>query len=297
MLQLLNEKALKVIYNENMNYEKGQGGLAIYIPTERGYINYNFIHTVHEGRNADMWRLTVANLANASGGIIKQITKDGAEWEMAVRIMDRPDFIGGYAHGDEKYTSLELYVDGVKTEITSLTQCTTFEEIKIMMDSVGYDPSDNVTKALDHHKEYTINKDGIKLDQKVVWTNDYNMRTSSYLAMMPPVKYSVTNSEDIITDSYYTDLNKTPSKIATAGGFSFTTEDVSSVCVFGSKSGVYFTMSKANYNQAKVGSNGMILSDNDGLNYNKMYFVYCGEDTVEAGEIWESTTCYNIEWK
>ena len=296
VLQLENEKALKVIYNENMSYEKGQGGLAIYIPTEKGYINYNFVHSVYADRNADMWRLTVANLANANGGIVKQITKDGAEWEMAVRIMDRPDFIGGYAHGDEIYSSLEVYVDGVKTEITSLKQCTTFTEMKILMDSVGYDPSDGTTKALDHHKEYTIHKDGIKLEQTVEWCKDYQMRKSSYLAMMPPVKYSVTNEEDIITDSCYTDLDETPKTISKTGGFSLTTEGVSSVCVYGEKSGVYFTMSKANYNQSKVGNSEMILSDNGGLNYNKMYFVYCGEDTEEAGEVWDSTTTYQIEW-
>ena len=287
----------KVIYDENMSYDKGQGGLAIYIATEKGYINYNLVHSVIRERNADMWRLTVANLTNADGEIVKQITKNGAEWEMAVRIMDRPDFIGGYAHGDEKYTLFEVYIDGVKTEVTSLRQSTTFEEMKVIVDSIGYDPNDGTTKALAHHKKYRINKEGIRLEQKVEWFHDYDMRKSSYLAMMPPVKHSTISEEDVITDSYYTDLDSTPQIIAKTGGFSFSTEGVISVCVFGEKSGVHFTMSKADYSGSKSESTSMILSDNNGLNYNKMYFVFCGADTVKAGEVWTSTTVYNIEWK
>ena len=286
------------IYDENMSYDSGQGGLAIYLPTEKGYVNYNFVHTINVDRNADMWRLTVVNLHNNKGEFVKQITKDGAEWEMAVRILNRTDFIGGYAHGDEIYSSLELYIDGTLTDITSINQYKTFDEMKIVMDSIGYDPADGTTKALEHHKEYSITKDGITIDQTVTWCNNFTLcnRLGSFLAMMPPLKYSLTDSTDIITDSYYTDLNTTPINLPN-NKLDNTLEDVLSVCVFGEESGIYFTMSKSNVVPILNAGNLMSLTDNSGLNYNKMYFRFAYDCPVETGDVWNATTTYNIEWK
>jgi len=295
---LQTNKSAFAIYDKNMSYDCGKGGLAIFLPTASGYVNYNFVHTINELRNVEMWRLTVVNLYNEQVEFIKQITKNGAEWEMAVRILDRTDFIGGHAHGDEIYTSLEVYMDGTLTDITSINQYKKFDEMKIVMDSIGYDPADGTTKALEHHKEYSITKDGITIDQTVTWCNNFTLcnRLGSFMAMMPPLKYSLTDSSDIITDSYYTNLNTNPIKLPT-DKLSLTLEDVSSVCVFSEDSGISFTMSKSNTSPSCNGGNLMTLSDNGGLNYNKMYFRFAYDCPVIKGDIWKSTTTYNIEWK
>ena len=150
-----------VSYDAEMNYESGTEGLAIYLPTEKGYINYNFVHTVNQDRNVDMWRLSVTNLCDRDGNFIKRITKSGAEWEMAVRIAERPDFIGGYAHGDEKFSSFVLKVDGIEIDdITTLIK-KHFSSMSLVICSEGFDPNDGVTRALEHRKEYIITENGI----------------------------------------------------------------------------------------------------------------------------------------
>lgn len=289
-------KTLKVIYDDTMNYDCGCGGLRIYVPTEKGYVNYNFVHTSSlQYNNADIWRLSVVNLLDNEGGFVNQITRAGAEWEMAVRINNRKDFIGGFAHGDEKFTMLTTYVDGKATDIYSINSYINFNELKIVVDSIGYDPNDGITKVLEHHKEYAFTEKGVTLDQTIIWADDYSLQPSSYLAMMPPLKYSVTDSECIISDSFYTDIDKTA--ISLANSLSLSKENVSSVCVFGSKSGMYFNMSKRNISPIFKSGNTMLLNDNGGLNYNKMYFVFAGSDCVKKGDIWKATTEYNIDWR
>jgi len=296
-------------YDANMSYENGTEGLAIYLPTENGYVNYNFVHTVTSNddrtntkANSDMWRLSVANLCDNNRSIIKPITKSGAEWEMAIRLADRGDFIGGYAHGDEKIvegTVPVLTMDGVEVDITSVAN-KQFYSMTIEMDSEGFDPNDGSTKILEHHKEYTITKEGISLDQTVAWCNEQPLQLASnlgsYLAMMPPMKYSSTDNTDIITDSYYTDVNPEPIKLSTSK-YTKKEDGVNTLCVFGEDSGIYFTMTKSNYSPECNNGKTMLMTDNSGQNYNKMYFVFAQDDEVSSGDVWSATTTYKIEWK
>ena len=169
----------------------------------------------------------------------------------------------------------------------------------IEMDSEGFDPNDGTTKVLEHHKEYTITKEGISLDQTVTWCNEQTLQLASnlgsYLAMMPPVKYA-SSTTDIITDSYYTDLNTEPTKL-TSNKYTKRETGVSTLCVFGEESGIYFTMTKSNYEPECNNGTLMLMTDNSGQNYNKMYFVFAQEDEVSSGDVWRATTTYKIEWK
>lgn len=288
-----------VSYDAKMNYENGTEGLAIYLPTEKGYVNYNFVHTVHPDRNADMWRLSVTNLCDENGQFIKRITKSGAEWEMAIKIAGRPDFIGGYAHGDEKFHSMVITLDGMEVEDIKALEHTAFSSMRITVCSEGYDPKDGATKALEHCKEYEITHSGISLHQTVKWCNDYVLddRLGSYLAMMPPMKHSNLDETDIITDSYYTNLNVEPVKID-GNGYSIKQSDAETLCVMGLESGLCFKMTKSDYLPKCNHGEMMIVTDNgEKNNYNKMYFVFAQNDKVSSGDVWSATTTYQIEWK
>lgn len=273
-------KQLYCQYDNSVCFEKAIGGLRIYIPANNGYINYNIVHSVNSDINADIWRLGQAyafddNLENEI-----PITSVGAEWDMALRLSGRDDFIGGYAHGDEKYTSLSMYIDGKQVDITAITKLTSFKEITIVENSVGYDPDDHITQALNHYKEYVINANGITLNQKVEWLNDYTV-SSSYMAMMPPLK--------TLTDTFYTNIDYTPmSATENYGSYSEATKAV----VYGTD--FRFMMSVPKYPSLK-GGNIFLLTDNGGGSYNKMYFVICNGASVSFGDIWETTTCYQIQ--
>lgn len=274
-------------FDPAISFERGLGGLKIYIPTEVGYIIHTFIHSYGEASNCDMWRLSVVFACDDDFENEMPITKQGAEWEMAIMIKGRPDFIGGYAHGDEVFRSLSLQLDGEEKEITSLTEMTPFEEIKIIETSCGYDPLDSKTHVLDHRKEYTVNKDGIKLAQRVKWHTDADLG-HCYFAMMPPIK--------CLTDVYYTDVDPThtPFSLADLGG-NFIVANAKYACLYGKESHLHYHMRVENYDYYP--RNIFSVSDNGGDSYNKMYFHFCSPDKVACDAVWEPITYWKIEHK
>lgn len=267
-------------YDENAAFEYARGCFRVYLPTKRGYVNFNIIHSVRENIFADTWRLGQAFGYDDSLENEYQLTPFGAEWDMAVMIDGRDDFIGGSNHGDEIFTSPKLFLDGKEREITSIIDLTEFSEIKFITESVGYDPDDHQTKVLIHKKEHLITSDGIRNTQSVEFLGDYLMQ-NSYLAMMPPLK--------TLTDSYFTDADPEPKKI-TGGVLEF---GAKSATVYGEKSGISYTMSIPEYPCLKC-SDRFLMTDNGGGAYNKIYFIACKGQEVKKGDVWRSVTCYSI---
>ena len=274
------KKQLYCQYDPNINYEKADGGLKIYIPTYNGYIVYTFIHTVYPEFNADIWRLGQAFMCDDNFQNLQAITPVGAEWDMALRINGRDDFIGGYAHGDEVFTSLSFYIDGIARHITSVKKLTPFEEIMITETSTGYDPNDHITETLTHYKEYVISEGGVTLHQRVKWLGNYTIDTS-FMAMMPPLK--------TLTDMFYTNADYKPTKVL----YSTPYYDVTKAVVYGSQSNLSFSMSVPKQ-PTLTGGKYFSMTDNGNGLYNKMYFIICNGHDVVRGDIWETTTCYNI---
>ncbi|MBE6630457.1 MAG: hypothetical protein E7624_06375 [Ruminococcaceae bacterium] len=268
-------------YDPALSFERAVGGLRIYIPAVKGYINYNVVHSVHADKNCDTWRLGKAFAFDDRLENECELTPKGAEWDMALRLSGRPDFIGGYAHGDEKYTALSVVIDGKTVEMEALTALTPFRKMEITVASVGFDPNDSATQALRHWKEYVIDENGILLNQKVEWLNDYTLG-ASYMAMMPPLKS--------LTDTFYTNADPTPKEAISHYG---SVAGASAAVVYGLESGISFSMSVPRY-PSMVGGDRFLLTDNKGGLYNKMYFVICNGATVSAGDVWETTTKYTI---
>ncbi len=275
------KKELYCVYDSSVDFENALGCLRFFIPTTNGYINYNLVRSVNKRKNVDMWRLSKAYAFDDNFENEYELTPPGAEWDMALRLSGRPDFIGGYAHGDEIYTSFFIDVDGKNVDAESLKSLTPFKKIIIKVQSIGYDPDDSVTQALKHFKEYVITEKGIALKQKVEWLNDYTLGTS-YMAMMPPIK--------TLTDSVCTDVDTTPKEAKTNYGY---TPGAKSAHVFGTESGIKFSMSVSKY-PSLCGGDKFLLTDNKGGLYNKMYFVVCDGHNASKGEVWETTTEYSI---
>ena len=275
------EKGLYCQYDPSVNFESAVGGLKIFVPTSIGYINYHLVHSVNIERNCDTWRLSKAYAVDDRFENAYELTPKGAEWDMALRLDGRSDFIGGFAHGDEIYTSFCVEINGTILRVEDLTTLTPFDEMRITVQSIGYDPSSPSVAALTHQKEYSINTDGILLNQRVEWLNDYTLG-SSYMAMMPPLKD--------LTDRVYTDVTPTPKVASKNYGY---TSGASEAVVYGTSSGIRFEMSVPQY-PSFPGGNKFLLTDNSGGHYNKMYFVICNGATVSKGDVWETTTKYAI---
>jgi len=268
-------------YAPGMSFESTQEGLEIFLPQPRGYVNYNIVRSVRKDAFADVYRLSKAFAYSDSFGDAFELTPESAEWDMAVKIAGRDDFIGGLVHGDEISEKFSAVIDGVNTDIHTLTALTPFREMRLTVDSVGYDPADHTTKVLTHRKEYLIMSAGITLRQKVEFLGSYALK-SSYLAMMPPEKK--------YTDSYFTDKDPTPVRIPG----SVRGEGARSLTVFGADSGIRFTMTVPEY-PVLSGGNSYLITDNGGRSYNKMYFTVCTDTEVHPGDVWNSVTEYKIE--
>lgn len=277
-----NPKPLYVKYDAGFTQEQSVEGLHLYIPTKEGYIDHTYGHTVVKERNADIWRLSIAYMCDDNLENPVAITTVG-EWDMALMLSGRPDFIGGHAHGDEIMTDIKFIIDGVETDITTLTEATEFKTMVIVQNSVGYDPLDSITPVLKHHKEHKITHAGVRLDQRVEWLGDYTFG-HSYLAMMPPSKK--------YTDSYYTNITE-DKLIDLSGGKQEHVDGATSVTVYGKESGLYFTMTVNEYDTYMKPY--MSVADNGGGAYNKMYFTFVKSGTVSEGDVWETFTHYRIE--
>ena len=273
-------KSAYCIYTEDTELEFSKDCFKIYLPSEKGYVNYNIVHSVNSDITADIWRLGRAFAYNDDLSESYPLTPVRAEWDMAVMIEGRDDFIGGSNHGDEIFTSMRVEIDGAQEDVFSIRELRAFENIKIFVESVGYDPCDHKTKVLLHNKEYSINKEGITLAQSVTWLGDYAVG-SSYLAMMPPCKS--------LTEMYFTDNDKMPKSIC----HSVTVLGAKSATLYSEKTKTSFTMSIDEYPTLNE-SGRFLITDNSGNPYNKMYFFACKGDEVKAGDVWRSVTRYKI---
>lgn len=253
--------------------------LQIFLPVGHGYINYNLVHSVIPQKRCDTWRLGPSYHCECDLKRETLLTRPYAEWEMAIRLRDRPDFIGGAAHGDEVYQRISVWMDGEACEWNALRVPVGFDALTVEVQSVGYDPSDPSVAVLRHTKIYEITRNGICVDQRVEWLCDVPLG-QSYMAMMPPLK--------TVTDHYQIEDQReqpiTERNMKFAGNFSSLT--------LRGQTGFRFTMSVPRYLGKKEAI--CLITDNGGDQYNKMYFVLGHGGKAACGEIWGTTTEYQI---
>lgn len=273
-----------------LKYVSGSGGgysterVEIYIPTTNGYIKYNFVHSYSTSVNADIWRVDKAYLVNGSFVETKAITADG-EWECAVKISERDDFSGGVIHGDEKYTNIYWLVDGKLTDITTLTDYTDFDDLRIIQTSNLYDPNDHTTVVAEHGSEHCFNasnRDDLIIRQSVKWKGAYSLGFS-YLAMFPIAQSAV--------NKIYTDNGFAPATPVN-GYYGY----VNTATYYDSNGSVSaeFGINKYPTNNS-VYNKSFSTQDNGGSNYYKGYYCVCGTDiSVTNGTLWQSETKYKI---
>lgn len=267
----------------------------IYIPTKVGFVKYRFAHVVDSDINADSWRIVGAFACDNNFNDRFQIVTNG-EWEMAIQIEGRPDFIGGSLHGDEIVNSIHFFVDGVKKSLEDLGEITGFDTLRIVEDTQMYDPNDNSTKVATHGKEYTFTANGLVLKQSVNWETRQRIATS-YMAMLPIFRGNDNYSTLQITDHYYCDADFVEYDVSVPGtgsGFAWK-KDVRSATIYSDKSGVCASVEILRTPDA-VGGGWFQVSS--AAQYNKLYFACAGRDGIhvtEVGERWNTETRYRID--
>lgn len=239
---------------------------------------YQMGHCVDASANANTWRIMYMYRVDGNGTSL--LLTRTAEWECAIRLDGRADFSGGIVHGDEVDTDVNVFVDGTLTDITALnTYC---HELKIVRHSNLYDPNDSTTIIAEHGAEYIYTVDGLKINQSITWKVSEPL-TNCFLAMLPIIKaYSKYRYDDVsfvITENNQTNYNV---KIPNA----------KSVTEYSPDYDCLVTMAIQTYPTGLTGGDRAMITDNNGLNYNKVYFPVCTGGTSQIGEVWKSTTVY-----
>ena len=287
---------IKIRLNSTMKYDGGNGGIEVLCPSGCGFVNYNFVHSVVPNINCDVWRMSVVNAVMDDGKSVFPLTNEGAEWEMAIRLYRRPDFIGGFAHGDERGELSTILVDGEEKELSFLTDEKECEKFELVVCSHGFDPSAPEKVVLSHKKHFTVTEEGVCLGQEVEWLCDVKLDDciKSYLAMMPPMKHDKTNSKIVLTDRY----SFNDEDIRRIEALPVNKQCVSKIMVLGKERGITFSMKASGYEPSYQTSYDAILTDNGNhLNYHKMYIVFAGgeAENIPKGTIWKAFTHYDVE--
>ena len=252
----------------------------IFTPAAIGYIEYEFVHTVYESINSDIWRVAYAYACDSSFNRKFNITTTG-EWEIAIHLKDRSDFSGGHAHGDEMLLNVIFFIDGKIANITEYTEPTEFTNFVVVENSNLFDPNDSTTIIANHGSEHVFNASGLKINQNLLWKVNAELQHGCYMAMHLPAK--------AVTDHMYTnaDINPTEVQFKNYTG-------INKVVVYGEESGVRTEFSVTKY--PNIGSGYyFLMTDNGGGAYNKCYYCVVNVGNAKENELWVSETVYKFE--
>lgn len=278
--EIANVKRSKVIYNDTTSSGETER-LYIYIPSGVGYVKYNFAHFVNEQINSNVWLIHPLDAVSDELAYRFALTTSG-EFECALRIADRSDFMGGSAHGSEIMQSITFFVDGAEISPNDLTELTEFDVLRIVEQSKLFDPADETTFVALHGKEYIFTKEKLIINQTIVWQVPEEL-TPSYLAMLPVAK---TVTSKLVIDKDYA-IRNLPDILSTTG--------VQVAISWKDTVGFSARFSKTKWEikgTGLTGTDSYICTDNNGGDYNKQYFTCCTGGNVSANDVWKTTTEY-----
>lgn len=276
--------------------------LDVFIPTAVNgrWLRYNIIHQINVGANEDTWRVNTMQIVTLGSDFSILTSKSlmpGGEWECALMIVGRSDFIGGHAHGDEMTDTVSAYLDGQPIALTGTEYWAYGNKFRLITTSKLYDPADSTTHVANHGKLYDLDRCGLVIDQRVEWLASLSL-TSSYLAMWPISRKFPKTSGEQITDTGYN--NKTYlaydlSADNNASPISAIMTDVSRQTLTGSNLGIQFDLEIEKSSPAYSGAGAWISDTPD---YNKMYFDFCGaSQAVDNATVWRNRARYSVTYK
>ncbi len=267
-------------YTDTPDEANYNGKLEVYLAHGEGYMRYTLKHVLDSKINADSYIIDIAAYVDSDLNVVEKLTTPG-EWEMAIKLKDRPDFFGGRMHGDELMEVMVFFVDDYMNQKIYDGNDIEFDNLTIIEGCKCYDPSDSTTPVAKHEKQYIFEGNKLTIAQRIDWLVDCELG-QSYMAMFPASK--------AVTSRFYTNLDKAPREIVYD---SF--DGVTSVVSFGEKFSGRFAVEK--YTKSPQDTT-FLMTDNGGGHYNKQYYIAAKVgDTVNAGDRWDTVTTYELNYK
>lgn len=278
----------KIVYNGGTSPT-----ISIFLPQSAGLLEIQMNLADSETKNAFGWRLSMMYACDNEYKRVFPITNSG-EYEMAIKLNGRPDFIGMGAHGSERMTSFSIFIDNIKTDPDEISSFTNWENLRIIRESDMYDPADETTIVGKHFVEYVFDTAGLTVNQSVEWLVDDSC-SISYM-MMFPVRRKHNDLQ--ITDTFYDNYDPLQYNVSEEGFTGYPpqwTYGATKMTLFSEKSGITAVMESLSSTQLPgVGYKHCSNS----ASYNKLYFTICGARNIECpvkiGDIWNTSTRYEV---
>nr|DAR19199.1 MAG TPA: hypothetical protein [Caudoviricetes sp.] len=131
---------------------------------------YEFMRDTNSGINLDTWRI--------KNYIVNGIYYKDVEIEGVIKQKDSVDFVGGY-HGDEKYISINIYVDGVNIGENENIEEKYVKRITILLESEVYFCNTS-TKAFTRYKQLDFFKNTLRITNKWIYVGDVSFIVQRY---------------------------------------------------------------------------------------------------------------------
>lgn len=288
---LMNEinkyEKIAVKYTSGNGVDKSTEKFDVYVPkrglSELKYIHYVILHSVDDDERCDVWRIGYCYLSSLDFIDEKQITTTG-EWEMAIKLLGKDDFIGGYMHGDEKQYNIKFFSNGVEFDKNVFSDIRYVDSFSFIQQSDMYDPAPPYLtyKVAEHYSlhEFNVkNEHQLEITQRIKWRMKLNFLTS-YLAMFPIAK----NMSSKYFGNYDFTLNETPPyiKLNDINEVRLNSQNENVSCVFGISEYPDFDDKQ------------FLISDNGGTQYNKCYYIISDNNMTDTNKIWKSKTYYDV---
>ena len=281
------KKENKIIYSDGKT-----DYITLFLPQPKGMLEIQMNLVNNDSTNAYGWRLNMMYACDDELNRLFPVTQSG-EYEMAINIKGRPDFIGMGAHGSERMTSFGIFIDGEETKLEDIANLTEWKTVRIIRESDMYDPLDETTVVGKHFVEYLFDESGLTVNQSVEWITDASC-ASSYM-MMFPVRRKYNDIQ--ITDTYYDNFDSNEYDVSEAGFKTYPsnwTSGATKMTVYSKKSGVSASMEWLDSTELPGGGFKMCSNSES---YNKLYFTICGKNKygeAKTGDIWKTSTRYEV---
>ena len=276
LAQIPGQKKVYFKYSNTSGGDSSSEHLDVYTPYKEGFIRYLVVHTESQSINSDVWRISLAYIADSAFNDVTQITTSG-EWECAIHLPDRSDFSGGYAHGDEVLISdPTFFKDGIPVDITEFTDYTPCNEFSFVERTTMHDPDTPTRGIAEHGSAHIFSKEKLKIQQSVLWLVDTAL-TNTYLAMLPIAK--------AVSHSFYTNARHIVTAI---GNTSHTESKATEAVIYGDNVKCKFSVPVYSPVSAYF-----FETDNGGSAYNKCYFAVAAT-SVTHGDVWMTETDYEF---
>lgn len=152
------------------------------ITINQGSLEYIFMRDVNPSTNLDTWR--IRNYKVNGKTYLNQ------EIEGVIKQKDADDFVGGY-HGDEKYTSVTIFVDGKLVHENETFDTTNASRVTVFVKSEVYFCNTS-NKAFTRYKQLDFFKNTLRITNKWIYEGD-----SSFIVQRYPCGMFSINTEDI----------------------------------------------------------------------------------------------------